>query len=371
MSPNTACSTPTEPFPGEEYSARLERLERKLHGKKLDAMFLLGDTNRYYLTGFESSAGVILVRPGEKPTLFTDFRYLEMARSRLRFVEVHKVKKWKNQFGPIARRGQWKRVGYEGSLAASRLKELQEAMPGVKEWVDAEQHLRELRAVKSPREQAVMRVAARTNDLVHERVIEEIRPGMTEWDIRRLVRFWMDRLGQGESFDSIVCVGSNASKCHHHPSLRMLDGDTELLLDHGTNVQGYRSDLTRTLFVGRPPAKIREIHKIVLDANRKAIARIRPGRSCAGIDAVARKHIEKAGYGKYFGHGLGHAVGLDIHEYPAFSATAKADLRAGMILTVEPGIYIPGVGGVRIEDMVLVTRNGCEVLTAAPWVRTI
>jgi Xaa-Pro aminopeptidase len=359
-------SSPTIPFPSDEYSARTGRLERALSRNKLDAMFLIGEPNRTYLTGFNSSAGVIVAVPGEKPALYTDFRYLEMARAQLDFVNVHKVGKWKKQFGPEARRRKWKRVGYEGSLPAARLKDLQNSMPTVTEWVEAEQHVRDLRAVKSEREQAVMRDAGKVNDWVHRLALQQIRPGMTEWDIRCLIRSLMDSAGQGESFNTIVCIGSNASKCHHFPSLRPLDANTELLLDHGTTVQGYCSDMTRTLFIGKPSRKLQELHKIVLAANRKAIASVRAGVACDKVDAVARKHIAKAGYGKYFGHGLGHSVGIEIHEFPAFSASCKTVLKPGMVMTIEPGIYIPGVGGVRIEDMVIVTRKGCEVITDSP-----
>lgn len=364
-------SSPTVPFPKDEYSERTVRFERAIARAKLDAMFLLGEPNRTYLTGFSSSAGVIVASPGERPSLYTDFRYLEMARSQLDFVNVHKVRKWKKQFGAEARKRGWKRVGYEGNLPAARLKDLQEAMPTVKEWVEAEQHVRDLRAVKSQRELAVMRDAARVNDWVHRVALQQIRPGMTEWEIRCLFRSIMDTAGQGESFGTIACVGSNASKCHHFPSNRVLENNTVLLLDHGTTVQGYCSDMTRTLFVGTPSRKLREIHKIVLAANRKAIAAVRAGVACCKVDAVARNHIAKHGYGKYFGHSLGHSVGIEIHEYPSFSATCKTVLKPGMVMTIEPGIYVPGLGGVRIEDMVVVTRKGCEVITGSPHEATL
>jgi Xaa-Pro aminopeptidase len=211
-----------------------------------------------------------------------------------------------------------------------------------------------------------MRNAIRAADDILRHVMREIRPGMTEWEIRRLIRSWTDRLSQGESFPCIVCAGSNASRCHHHPSERPLRRGQELLLDLGAVVDGYHSDMTRTLFCGPPSRKLREIYGIVLKANLAAVSVIRAGKKCGAVDAVARRIIEKAGYGKYFGHGLGHSVGLAIHEWPGFTADCQAILKPGMILTVEPGIYLPGVGGVRIEDMILVRRGGCEVLTRTP-----
>ena len=188
---------------------------------------------------------------------------------------------------------------------------------------------------------------------------------MTEYDIRRELRYWGDRYGQAQPF-AIVCAGSNASRCHHIPGERILRKNQELLIDTGAMVQGYLSDITRTFFFGRPSNKLREIYDIVLKANMKAISRIQAGKTCHEIDTAARSLITRAGYSKYFGHGLGHGVGLQIHENPFFSQKNKMKLKAGMIVTVEPGIYLPGIGGVRIEDMVLVKRNGCEVLTKTP-----
>ena len=363
------CSQPTVPFPPGEYEGRFRRLTQRLRKDKLDAMFVLGESNRYYLTGFGSSAGVTVLEPGEQPSFFTDFRYLESARKQLAFLHVAKAGKWPEQFGRLAGRRRWKRVGYEGSLPAVRLKDLQAAMPQVGEWVEAEQHLRELRAIKSERELDVLRLAARMNDELLRRVLEEVHPGQTEWEIRRLLRSWVDRLGQRESFDCIVCAGANASKCHHHPSDSVLRNNMALLLDHGITVQSYRSDMTRTVFYGKPHPLVKKIHGIVLDANQRAIRAIRAGKSCGAIDAIARNVIEKAGYGKYFDHGVGHSLGIDIHEFPSFSRKAKPVLQPGMVLTVEPGIYLPGVGGVRIEDVVIVREDGCEVITASP--RTI
>ncbi|MEI6809361.1 MAG: M24 family metallopeptidase, partial [bacterium] len=140
----------------------------------------------------------------------------------------------------------------------------------------------------------------------------------------------------------------------------------ELLLDFGLIAGSYLSDMTRVIFYGQPSREMRKIHSIVLDANRRAVDAVRPGRKCCRIDAVGRSVIEKAGYGKYFGHSLGHGVGLEIHEHPSFSTRDKSRLKPGMVMTVEPGIYLPGIGGVRIEDMVLVNDSGCDVLTSSP-----
>ena len=366
MSPEIMFSRPTTPFPSEEYAKRIERLSKAVVRNKLDALFVLTDLNRLYLTGFAASNGILLLEPGEEPVFYTDFRYLEMARTQIGFARIAKLTDLKKIFGPLAKRRKWRKVGYEGSLACARVTGLKEAMPAVEEWVDAEKHIMDLRAIKSPREQATLRCAVHTGDIVFENLLEEIEPGMTEWEIRGLLRELTDAFSQGEAFDCIIAVGANASKCHHHPSLRPLKPGQELLVDMGVRVEGYLSDMTRTVFYGKPSRKLADIYKTVLEANRKAIRAIRAGKTCGEIDAVARKIIGKSGHARHFGHGLGHGVGIEIHEQPRLAAKNTTVLKPGMVLTVEPGIYIPGVGGVRIEDMIIVRPNGCEVLTTTP-----
>ena len=366
LEPMGVFAKPTEPFPADEYRARLAKLDRQLRKDKLDAMLVVTDVNRLYLTGFQASNGLLLLRPGKRATFYTDFRYLEAARDQLGFLNVEKLGKAADQLGPLAKRGKWALVGYEGALPGARLQAFKDALPAVKEWRNAEGAVLDMRAIKSPRELAVLSVAVCTGDDAFDRFLRDVRPGLSEWEMRRMIRRKADDLSQGESFDCIVCVGANASRCHHHPGATVLKKNNELLVDMGVLVQGYHSDMTRTVFYGKPPKKFVEIYKVVLAANRAAIRAIRPGRKGKEIDAVARRIIEKAGYGKYFDHGLGHGVGLEIHERPAFSKTDETVLRPGMVMTVEPGIYIPGFGGVRIEDMVAVTRKGCTVLTQTP-----
>ncbi|MBP7276359.1 MAG: M24 family metallopeptidase, partial [Kiritimatiellae bacterium] len=187
--------------------------------------------------------------------------------------------------------------------------------------------------------------------------------GMTEWEMRGIMRGLMDEHSQGEAFDSILATGPNSSHCHHLPGARRLGRNDILLADHGCLVQSYRSDMTRVAHTGRPSRKFLEIHRITREAQERAISAIRPGVLCREVDAVARDHIAAAGYGACFGHGLGHGVGMDIHERPSFSTRDETRLEAGHVMTVEPGIYLPDFGGVRIEDMVVVTPKGCDVLT--------
>jgi Xaa-Pro aminopeptidase len=362
----TIDSWPTTPFPEDEYRKRIAGLQRRAARAKVDALFVETPVNRLYLTGFRASNGVLLLEPGRDPCFYTDFRYLEMARKQLSFVKVAKLGKLPAQFGGAARRRRWRSVGYEGALTAGRLKAWREAMPSVETWKDVQGQIAELRSVKSALEQEVMRRAAHAGDRVFRYAVAEVSLGRTEWDARRIIRSWADRLAQGEGFSTIVCAGANASRCHHSPGLSMVRPGQGMLVDMGVLVQDYMSDMTRVVFYGRPSKKLAEIYKIVLAANRRAIRAVCAGKRCDQIDAVGRRVIEKAGYGKYFGHGLGHGIGLEVHESPRFAKDNKTVLKPGMILTVEPGIYLPGVGGVRIEDMVLVRRSGCDVLTGTP-----
>jgi Xaa-Pro aminopeptidase len=362
-------SRPTIPFPPAEYRARLERLRRRIAAQRFDAVLIEDAVNRLYFTGLDASNGVLCVCPDERRPLFlTDFRYLEEARGQIGFARTG-VLKGGRRYQPLAgpaRRGRWRRVGYDGGGSLAALEQMKKALPDVKEWASCQAAIDGLRAVKSPAEIGAIRAAVAAGDAVFAAALARIRPGMTEWAIRVLIRGLMDRFSQGEAFDTIVCAGANASRCHHHPSRQRLRAGQELLLDMGVRVDGYCSDLTRVVFFGPPSPKLREIYRLVLEANRRAIAGVRAGLTSHEADRLARRVIARAGYGRRFGHGLGHSLGLQIHESVALRPDGRQVLRPGMVLTIEPGIYLPGVGGVRIEDVVVIRRRGCEVLTAAP-----
>ncbi len=361
---------PTIPFPAEEYAARLARFRRRLVAEKLDAVLVEDAVNRYYLTGFEASNGVLCVSAGDDPVFLTDFRYLETARQTIPFACCGRLATGVPRYEPLAaqaRRQQWRRVGVDGTVGGGALQASRnKSLPEVTEWTSCQESLNRLRQVKSPRELAALRRAIAMNDRVFATALPQIRPGMTEWAIRVLLRAEMDRVSQGEAFDTIVGIGANASRCHHRPSLRPLRQGQELLLDMGVKVDGYCSDMTRVVFFGPPSPRLREIYQVVLAANRRAMAGIRAGMSSHAADRLARQVIEKAGYGRYFGHALGHGLGLQVHDPGSLRPKGEERLAEGMVVTIEPGIYLPGVGGVRIEDVVVLRRNGCERLTRTP-----
>lgn len=350
---------------GAEFARRTKRLSASLAQDRLDAALVVSDVSRYYLTGLSTSNGALLLQRAES-AFYTDFRYLVMARSALDFMAVRKIWRPADEPQVLAARGRaWRRVGYEGQMPAQRFNRLREALPQV-EWVDIGPRLDAMRSVKSKAEQRAIRAAVAANDRLYAAVMRRVEPGMSEWTIRTLVRREADLLGQGEAFDTIACVGRNAAECHHHPDGTVLRAGQALLLDLGVKRDHYCSDMTRSVCFGEPTPLYREIHAVVREANRLAVRAIRPGRRCDEIDAVARRHIERAGYGDCFGHGLGHSLGLEIHESPSFSPSCQTVLEPGMVLTVEPGIYLPGRLGVRIEDVVLVTADGCDVLSQTP-----
>jgi Xaa-Pro aminopeptidase len=355
-------------MPPVEHAARLRRLLAELRRRRLDGAVITHPVARFYYTGVASSAGALWVDVREGPLFAVDFRYLFMARAALPFMPCALQKAGEAAVrSPWLRRARrWRRCGYEGREPASALRRRQEQLPGVTEWEDIDPLILAQRAVKSPREQRVLRRAITANDALLAALLPQLRAGLSEWEIRNLIRREADRFGQGEAFDTIACVGANAAECHHVAGDEVLGPGQPLLLDFGVKLDHYCADMTRCLSPQRPDTRYRKLFRLVLEANRRVIAAIRPGMTGREVDDVARNHIVQAGYGAAFGHGLGHGLGLEVHEAPSFSPRSEEVIRPGMVVTVEPGIYLSGKVGIRIEDVVLITRDGCEVLTRSP-----
>ena len=220
-----------------------------------------------------------------------------------------------------------------------------------------------MRAVKTTREIDAIREAAALNDRIWREVSAKFKPGMTERDMAREIKLAMVRLGDGEAFATIVCIGRTAAECHHVPGDTEWNGKDPILVDMGVKLHGYCSDMTRCIKPARESAAYRKVYDAVLEANRLAMAAAKPGMTGRELDAVARRHLLRCGFGKAFGHALGHGVGFEVHEAPAVSKKSKSVLEPGMIVTIEPGVYLEGNLGVRIEDLVVITENGCEALS--------
>jgi Xaa-Pro aminopeptidase len=361
---------PARGLPPAEHAARIRRLLAALKRRRLDGAVITSPVARFYYTGVSSSAGALWVDVREGPLFVVDFRYIFMARAALPFMPCA-LQKPDARTQPlfIKRARRWRRCGYEGREPAAHLKQREARLPNVTEWEDVDSLILAQRAIKSLREQRALRRAIAANDALLAALLPQIRVGQSEWEIRNIIRREADRLGQGEAFDTIACAGANAAECHHVPGGDVLEPNQPLLLDFGVKLDHYCADMTRCISFGRTAARYRELHRIVLEANRRAIAAIRPGMTGQEVDAVARASIKRAGYGTAFGHGLGHGIGLEVHESPAFSPRSQEVIRPGMAITVEPGIYLSGKAGIRIEDVVLITRAGCEVLTRSPrWI---
>ncbi len=332
---------------------RIAKLEAYLKAEKLSAGLVFDEFNVRALTGIECDNACLVVAPGQKPVFFTDFRYVPMVH---RVAPGLKVKDIKNIRFP------GKKVGYEPSMSHARFLGLQKKFPGV-EFVDFEPKIKELRAVKTAEEIEKIRKVEALNDEIWAAAQQKLRPGMTERDMARVIQQLMVERGDGEAFATIVCVGKNAAECHHVPDDTKWNGKEPVLVDMGVKLDGVCADMTRNLVPARASATYRKVYKTVLEANMKAIAGLKPGMTGKALDKIARDHIKAAGFGKCFGHSLGHGVGYQVHEAPNASSKSTMKLEPGMLVTIEPGIYLEGNLGVRIEDLVLVTENGCEVLS--------
>ncbi|HHV63635.1 MAG TPA: aminopeptidase P family protein [Peptococcaceae bacterium] len=343
---------------------RIAKVRQKLEEKGYDALLIKSLPNIYYLSGFTSEDAWLLLT-FHNNYLLTDFRYLEQAAGEAKGFEIVRVDN--NLEEVLAKLTlNLKIIGIEEDVITwAEYRKIIKALEN-QTLADASAILKELRQVKEPAEIETIRQAVRITDEALAEVLGNIRVGHKEEEIALNLELALRRRGaSGKSFEFIVASGKRSSLPHGTASGKRLERGELLTLDFGAKYQWYCSDLTRTVILGKPEPKQQEIYNIVLEAQLAALAAIKPGMSGQEVDAVAREIIKNYGYGEYFGHGLGHSVGLEIHESPRFSITEKQIIEPGMIMTVEPGIYIPGWGGVRIEDMVLVTKNGVEVLTQA------
>jgi Xaa-Pro aminopeptidase len=345
---------------------RIAALRKQLQEKELDAFLVSQPENRHYLSGFTGSAGYIIVTPQEA-LLLVDFRYTEQAGQQAPHCEVQRItgRLEEDLPGFLSRLG-GERWGLESAHVTVALYDKVRPVfeqAGI-ELQGLEGTVEKIRAVKEAGEQEALRKAIRLTDEAFAHFLAWVRPGVTEqeaaWEIEKYIR---EHGGEGLAFPTIIGGGPNGAKPHHAAGERPLQAGEPIVIDMGAVVDSYHADMTRTICLGQPDERFWTIYNLVLAAQERAEKGIRAGIPCADVDRLARQVIADAGYGEQFGHGLGHGVGLATHELPRLSPLATEDLPAGAAVTVEPGIYLPGWGGVRIEDVVLVTEEGAEVLT--------
>lgn len=349
--------------------ARHKVVRDALKQLNLDGLLLTHTPDLGYLTGFTGEDSIGLVAPKDF-YLVTDFRYKEQAEIEAGWLKVViRDGKMADALATAVGEVRPKRLGFDVNYTTvGQVETLKTALAEKKmavELVGVENVMINIRKVKDDHEVDLIRKSVAVAEEAFEAVLGEIKAGLTENYLAGLLNLELRSRGASDSsFPTIVATGANSSLPHYRPSEAIVQRDQPLLFDWGAIVKGYCSDLTRTLLIGRVSDRIKKIYNVVLDAQQAAIAFLRPGVTTIQADRVARDVIEKAGFGKQFGHGLGHGIGCEIHELPAMRHIGPEDeLRPGMIVTVEPGIYLPGEGGVRIEDDVMITHSGCEVLS--------
>ena len=346
---------------------RAHRVHKLLDEADLEGFLFLDRANLRYLSGFTGSAGALLVtRKGA--TFLTDSRYTTQARQE---VQAQNICEYRVQLdGILAQVDQLglQRIGFEAdSLSYAMVERLREKSPSGCQWLPEAERLRSLRWSKDRNELSALEHAACISAEAFEEVLPMIRPGVVEREVALELEFAMRRLGAEEkSFDTIVASGRRGALPHGVASDKSIASGDLVTIDFGARWNGYHSDETVTVAVGPVSTKLRQIFDIVLEAHDRAMDAIRPGVPLRDIDDIARSYIREHGYGDCFGHSLGHGVGLEVHEHPVVSAQTEVLAEEGMVITIEPGIYIPDLGGVRIEDMVYVTADGHRRITRLP-----
>jgi Xaa-Pro aminopeptidase len=344
--------------------SRADRVAAVLAERELDALLVTDLVNVRYLTGFTGSNGVAIVGPDLR-RFVTDFRYVEQAAQQVEgFDREQAPQEFLNALAGGWPEGEL-RLGFEDdNVSVQRYGRLRDVLPARVELVPAGGIVQELRTVKDAGEIERIRTAAVLADEAYELVREQGLVGRTEREVALAIENEMRRLGAQEpSFPSIVASAERGALPHAVPTDAAIPRGTLVTLDIGARLDGYCSDCTRTWATGELPDDLAEAYALVLRAQEAALAAVRPGPSGRELDAVARSIIEEAGHGEHFGHGLGHGVGLEVHEGPRLARTAQAPLVAGNVVTVEPGVYLPRRGGVRIEDLVVVAPDGHTVLS--------
>jgi Xaa-Pro aminopeptidase len=352
----------------DQYKSRLTAVRDNLSTWGADALLIGSPANRRWLSGFSGSAGWLLIT-ADQALLATDFRYWQQAENQAPAFTLFRLRNHSNElFQEFIQASGVQRVAVEAEhMTLARFDSLNK-IEGVA-WLPLNKSVEPLRHIKSAVEMAAIRAAAAMTDRAMARVHEIARPGMTEQELAWELEKWLREGGaDAVAFPIIVAAGPNGALSHHRPGDQRLQLGDSIVIDMGASRDGYQSDMTRTFHLGaQPDARFWKIYNLVAQAHETTMAHMRPGMTGKAIDALARDVIIAGAYGEQFGHSLGHGVGLEVHEGPRLSFLAEDEIiPVGAVVTVEPGIYIPGWGGVRIEDLVLVTENGLEAISRCP-----
>jgi Xaa-Pro aminopeptidase len=342
---------------------KIEKLRSNFSTHGIDGILITSPFNRRYISNFTGTAGVVLIS-ADKAQFLTDFRYIEQATKQCQGFEIIKITGTiPEEVAVQAKKLGIQKLGFEEDfLTYSSFKLYDKEMEA--ELVPISGVIEKLRLIKTDSELKILKVAADIADAAFKHILDFISPGKTELEVSNELEFFMRRAGAtSSSFDTIVASGHRSALPHGVASDKVIEAGDIVTMDYGCYYNGYVSDITRTVAVGEPNAKLKEIYDIVLEAQLRGMAGIKPGLTGKEADAITRDYITEKGYGEFFGHSTGHGIGLEIHEGPGLSMKSDVVLEPGMVVTCEPGIYIPGLGGVRIEDDTLITKDHNEALT--------
>ena len=343
---------------------RLKAVRVLMTNFRLQSMLVTELAHVRYLTGFSGSSGICLITP-TKQFLITDRRYKSQAPQEVNGFKIIIAKQ--NLFPLLAERKlipTRSRIGFESQyVSVADINTLKKLLP-LRHFIPATNILENVSAIKDDKEIELIRSAASISDKVFKKLLTLVRPGVRECDIAAEISYLHRKYGaECDAFDPIVASGERGALPHARASEKKIRCGECVVIDFGCRYRGYHCDITRTLAVGSPSAEMKKVYQIVLDAQRKAIEAVHCGVAARSIDAIARNHIRQNNYGRYFIHSLGHGLGIHVHDPLRISAISNAVLKTGNVVTIEPGIYIPGRGGVRIEDDIVVRENGCDILT--------
>lgn len=347
-----------------EFEQRRQGVSTALVTRKVDALLLASPANVRYLTGYAGSSGLVLITRLDAH-FFTDPRYASDARQNID-CRVHIARKSLIEgVTALIKRKKLKRIGFEPAhLTVEQYQHLKENLPVGTGLYPAGGLVEGFRAVKSPAEIELIRNSVMANSDAYYRTMRRVKLGARERDIAAELDFQMRMLGaEKPAFETIVAAGPRSALPHAQPTAKRVDENELLLVDMGATLDGYTSDMTRVSYMGIPTRRVRGLYKAVLEAQLAAIDAVQPGIAASKVDAKAREVLKQHELERAFVHSTGHGLGLEIHETPRIARKEQTKLQAGMVITVEPGVYIDGLGGIRIEDTVLVTEHGCEVLT--------
>lgn len=342
---------------------KLNKIRNLFDEKGIDGLLITSTYNRFYMTGFTGSSGVALISKG-KAVFITDFRYIEQAKKQAPDFEIVKHE------GPIITEvaAQVKKLGItklgfeQNFVSFSQYTDYKKEISA--DLVPVSNMVEKLRLIKSPAEIKILKEAAQIADAAFEHIVNFLRPGLTEIEVSNELEFFMRKQGAtSSSFDIIVASGVRSALPHGVATSKVIEKGDFVTMDYGALYNGYISDITRTVSIGEPSDELKNIYGIVREAQQNGMDKIKPGLLANEADALTRDIIAGKGYGEYFGHSTGHGIGVEVHEGPILSAKSEIVLEPNMVVTVEPGIYIPGVGGVRIEDDTIITESGNESLT--------